>query len=268
MEENNEFRENVALQLFRRIFLLENKLTFFNGMIHEDDLFSFQCILLASRVMHIKEHFYHRRVRANSIMTGNKQINQLNGRLRCIGEAFSFINGKQFSASTTHAIFTFLSKEIRGAISIYHKLVDVQENDISAFGDTLIQVLYLVLVRKSIDNEETIRGIKEEIRNLGDSIQRQNDEIAAHTQKIATKNQKIKNQKTKIQIKNKKIERQNKKIETQKGKIASKNKKIEAQKQKIAIQTNSIKKLQKKIDKSETFGTTRFINVWNNNHSL
>ncbi len=66
--ENKEYRMSVCLQMFQKQFLVENGLFFLEGILHEDNLFTPQVMLKADRVMVIRDCFYIRRLRSDSIM--------------------------------------------------------------------------------------------------------------------------------------------------------------------------------------------------------
>lgn len=65
--------------LWRRAFLEEHHISFKEGIIHEDHLFSFQAYMAADRVMRIPNKLYHRRVREDSIMTTPKTAKNVIG---------------------------------------------------------------------------------------------------------------------------------------------------------------------------------------------
>ena len=71
MRAKGVFRPMVWLQLLRRQYLIEEKLTFREGILHEDILFTTCGTLQAKRVGHRNVQLYHYRRRANSI-TGSK----------------------------------------------------------------------------------------------------------------------------------------------------------------------------------------------------
>ena len=50
MRQDNKQRPSVCLQLMRRGFLEETGIRFYPGIIHEDNLFTFQCAMMAQRV--------------------------------------------------------------------------------------------------------------------------------------------------------------------------------------------------------------------------
>ena len=67
--QNQDYIVNTGLQFIRRDFLIDNELLFYNGIIHEDNLFTFKTIVRAKSSLCIKEKFHNRRVRENSITT-------------------------------------------------------------------------------------------------------------------------------------------------------------------------------------------------------
>ena len=69
MKKDGKYRVAPCLQFFNRTFLIEKKISFFNGIIYEDNLFSFKCLLNAKRVSHRSITFFKRRIRENSTTT-------------------------------------------------------------------------------------------------------------------------------------------------------------------------------------------------------
>jgi glycosyltransferase involved in cell wall biosynthesis len=67
-----DYRESPCLSLYRRDFLKEANLRFAEGIIHEDDLFTFSSLLKAHRIQHVPRVLYRRRIRNGSIMTAYK----------------------------------------------------------------------------------------------------------------------------------------------------------------------------------------------------
>lgn len=77
-----EYRTAVPLMLFRRDFLEGNQLRFLEGVIHEDELFTFQVYNADGRVAHCHEQLYARRVRPASIMTASGSMRRYDSMLR------------------------------------------------------------------------------------------------------------------------------------------------------------------------------------------
>ena len=54
-------------KFIRKDFLMENEIKFYDGILHEDVLFSFYCAMNAKRVININKEYYMRRLREGSI---------------------------------------------------------------------------------------------------------------------------------------------------------------------------------------------------------
>lgn len=64
-----DFRTSPVTEFFSRKFLKKNKIYFFKGIIHEDNIFTLQALSIAKRVHYSRERLFLRRVRENSTMT-------------------------------------------------------------------------------------------------------------------------------------------------------------------------------------------------------
>lgn len=85
--ENWDFKPSAPLQLLRRGFLEEEGIAFFPGILHEDNLFTLQCLMKAKRASVLNEPLYIRRMRPDSIMTADKSWSHAYGYFVCIREA-------------------------------------------------------------------------------------------------------------------------------------------------------------------------------------
>jgi len=86
LRKNGDFKPSVCLQLRRRAFLEENQISFFPGIIHQDNLFTLQSLMLAKQTGALNELLYRRRVRPGSTMTGEQGWRDVFGYLVCILE--------------------------------------------------------------------------------------------------------------------------------------------------------------------------------------
>ena len=71
MYTQERFTDSACLMFINREWLVEQGITFYNGILYEDCLFSVQCMMKADRVFHVNKKYYIYRVRNNSIMTSN-----------------------------------------------------------------------------------------------------------------------------------------------------------------------------------------------------
>ena len=77
-----EYRTAVPLMLFRRDYLLEHGLWFEEGIIHEDELFTFLVYNADGQIAHCHERFYARRMRPASIMTSSGALRRYDSMLK------------------------------------------------------------------------------------------------------------------------------------------------------------------------------------------
>ncbi|MBQ6489439.1 MAG: glycosyltransferase [Solobacterium sp.] len=79
MRNSGEYRPNACLQMINREFFLKNGLWFFNGIHHEDNLYTFRCHLRARKAGHINRQFSLRRAHSNSMMTSRQRFDNVYG---------------------------------------------------------------------------------------------------------------------------------------------------------------------------------------------
>lgn len=89
--EEDSFCVSPALQFIRREFLIESGIRFYEGIIHEDNLFT--CLMLASarRAAFLNEALYVRRVRVGSTMTTKREMRHVYGHFKCAYELESWL---------------------------------------------------------------------------------------------------------------------------------------------------------------------------------
>ena len=69
--DTDEYRTAVPLMLLRREYMLNNQLRFREGILHEDELFTFYVYHADGQIAHCHQPFYARRMRPASIMTAS-----------------------------------------------------------------------------------------------------------------------------------------------------------------------------------------------------
>ncbi len=92
MIENNDWTCYVQKQFWKRSFLTENNVRSPERSAHEDEVFSFEAILLAKRIYHLPEKLFIRRFRENSVMTVPASPDDFYGYLVCFYEMTLFLN--------------------------------------------------------------------------------------------------------------------------------------------------------------------------------
>lgn len=119
---NNDYVYAAQLRFSLRSRIESEKLRFWPGMIHEDNLFSFINDLTATRALVMDEKPYLFRKRADSITTGTVKLKHVAGYLLAYMESLRFIQGKQFAPRVKQAIEKDLNRKYRTACRDYAKI--------------------------------------------------------------------------------------------------------------------------------------------------
>ena len=114
--ENNEYIASVPIQLMTREFLLRNSLAFHEGIIHEDEIFVFKCLLLARRAGYLDNTLYFRRVRTDSVMDlqqTEKVIFSVFSCFICLKQMLQFSYSVKPKEENENAIFSNIDRIVR-----------------------------------------------------------------------------------------------------------------------------------------------------------
>lgn len=76
---NNVFTSSSCLNFINHQFIKTHNLYFFPGIIHEDQLFTFQLYSVATKVSCIQKSYFKRRIREDSIMTRHFTLSNMTG---------------------------------------------------------------------------------------------------------------------------------------------------------------------------------------------
>lgn len=108
-------------KLYRREFLNDNQITFYNGIIYEDILFSFQCYMKARRVYSLNRKLYIYRVREQSTMRTKITDRSIGSYMICICELMKWYLQGTFDQKTGESIEEYIRKVSREYISAYRR---------------------------------------------------------------------------------------------------------------------------------------------------
>ena len=98
--DNNDYYPSCCLIFTRREIIEKNNLRFYEGILHEDNLFNFQLTLLCERVSLLHEPLYYRRYRAGSITNVDNWIDRNMAMCISAEEADKFIEAHPWLKDT------------------------------------------------------------------------------------------------------------------------------------------------------------------------
>ena len=122
--ENDEYRTPVQLYMYKAEFLNRNNLEFYEGIIHEDELFSFQVFNADGIVAHCHKSLYARRIRPASIMTASASSKRFESMLAIYNELAKMYESKTASGQAANM---YLIREAKSVIGKYNLLSDEQK---------------------------------------------------------------------------------------------------------------------------------------------
>lgn len=154
MNKNREFLSSACLQMIRRDLLLENNIMFYEGILHEDNLFSFQCAMIAGRTGYLDQEYYHRRVHDDSIMTSKLTMRNVEGYIVSYAEMLAFLHNREIEENAVPVIMDYLYNSIyKGGYNIYQKL-DESEKESSMVHGGFLTDYFLTGIKN--DNERCV----------------------------------------------------------------------------------------------------------------
>lgn len=115
----DEFLASPCLIFTNRSFIQERNLSFLEGIVHEDELFTTSLFLLSSRTIYLPERLFVRRIRANSIMTKPVSIYNIRSYFTVASSLKKLVLS---SPSSVEAVDLYLEKLLNAVLWKAHSL--------------------------------------------------------------------------------------------------------------------------------------------------
>lgn len=168
MSEHAEFKPSACLQLIRREFLEKNGLSFLEGVIFEDNLFTIQCLSFSQRVRYANICLYFRRVREDSIVTSASGLKYAYSYYRILKEIKKFISENNLDRDHEYCRCLFLQLQ-----RICYNASDLasasDEEELKAFLHTLDPAEmfdFYFYIKSPIASRTRSKELSEKIRQL------------------------------------------------------------------------------------------------------
>lgn len=147
--QNREFCVQACMYIIQRNFLQHNNLSFYEGILHEDELFTFQALLLSLQAMHISERLFCRKFREGSIMTTPRDIKNFLGVFICFKEQLFFIKKYDLDIAEILIHINNISNMICEEYYSFHNEQKVAIKKYIDFEDVYTQIIFKTLFRSS-----------------------------------------------------------------------------------------------------------------------
>ena len=209
----DEYRSSLCLQFISSVHYRQENLRFEEGIIGEDNIFTFQCIMPAHRVYHMKEAFFHRRVRGNSVMTSAGKFEQVYGFFAgylAIERAF---RDNQLNQEDAEGLSMLVRMRLRLTRKLYHDLEPeyklcfealkpeektyflmlVKDYDDNLIKEQELREKYRQVCKDKTERGEEIRTLRREKQERGEEIRTLRREKQERGEEIRRQEQEIKN---------------------------------------------------------------------------
>lgn len=172
-----EYRVSPCMQMIRRAFYEENALRFHEGIYYEDNLFVFEELLAASRVMHMREALYMRRIAADSTTSGGVRFEHPYGYYTCFRLMSERLKTFSCEEETKAGLYAVVLRVLGNAVTQYKNCSPSERERYLSLTESERYDFYTVVVRAAAGD---LRGekIKAEKAELGRKLQKTYDEKA------------------------------------------------------------------------------------------
>lgn len=120
--ENGDYIVSTCLQFIRREFLNNKEISFYEGIIHEDNLFGFNVLIKADRVFCLNDIYFYRRVREDSVMTKRETSSNLYGYFTCLMNQLKLASEEIWTEQQREAVLRILRGLLYHVRRIYKSL--------------------------------------------------------------------------------------------------------------------------------------------------
>lgn len=166
MVQTDCFLESVCLQFFRKDFLVSINLTFYEGILHEDNLFSCVALLIAEKVSYINKAFHIRRVRQNSIMTSPLSVPNFVGYFITYTELIKLLPSLKLNEIELACFKKYLQQRYYKADHIFDKLSNRERKRIDFSSNEVARILYNNYLQLKTESMKSLKTNVSPIRKL------------------------------------------------------------------------------------------------------
>lgn len=168
---NRDYYVSPCLQFIRSEFLKEKNVLFHEGIIHEDNCFTFKTLLQAERTFCVKDIYFYRRIRSESVMTHEENCRNLKGYFCCLMEQLKFAGTLKIDdVDAMQRIEYTLSMLNYHVKRIYMKLSEREReifiNQCSPYERYLFNSLILDSIKIQKHDQEKIQSLNKKIKKL------------------------------------------------------------------------------------------------------
>ena len=155
------------MQMTSYRFLEKHGLKFYEGIIHEDNLFTLSCLLCADRVSYLDRALYNRRIRSGSIMTKPDRPENVIGYFRSGEQALGLSGMESITREQRAAFFAVVDSWFSAAADYFSALGETDRLCVLDSLDPCAELLFRQTVQLRVSGREVLSRASEEARGKG-----------------------------------------------------------------------------------------------------
>ena len=207
---NNEYITPVYTMLLDRAFLLGHSLAFLEGIMHEDELFTSECLLLASDTGYLDRKLYNRRIREGSLMDlqrSDKKTFSVFSCFMCVKHMLQFCHDLEYQKENEEILSSEVDRLIGNCHNRYEKLDEKERSRVLELTGK-DRFLFKALVLTSFDRNEIIKGLRKEVRKKTEIIKETESESQKRIDFLEQENSRVQKKLSQMQEKSVQADRE------------------------------------------------------------
>ena len=146
MRTNSEYRASPCMQMIRRSYLVEIGAHFDGGYIREDEMYTLQTILPASRAGCINDILYFRSIRPGSTMTSRAVEADLYAYSQCLIKTMSYMSSHEYDTETVKYVLYLVQSYRDAIIRIWNTLDSKTRTELMDSSDVSFRYVYHFMI--------------------------------------------------------------------------------------------------------------------------
>ena len=193
MMKNGEYLMAVWNYFSRLSYIRDSGNLFYEGILHEDNLFTFVHLMGAERVGYYPEYFYNRRIAGGSIVTSGRTFRNVEGLFRCFVGMNDYVREKELDPSAEETALMAMSRCLSSVRSTYAGLDDAEEKKKYQELSPVEQFYFRVMVLENGDVKVAqLEQERKENRAALRSLRNEKSAIASEKASLASQNAALK----------------------------------------------------------------------------
>lgn len=165
LEQDRTYFQSPCLYLIKRSYLSSAQISFIEGILHEDNAFTFACFISAQRASHLNEPLFHRRVREGSTMTSAVTFPRAYGYFLCYEDMLKryFALEPTLTAIQRDALLRIIYRVLSNAQNSFVKMTSKDRG--SALGLCATYEPFCIAVKNPAMKTLELRDAKKKLRH-------------------------------------------------------------------------------------------------------